>query len=65
MSPPLLGVRRARACGRLLGIQLGRMLHVKHGETWWVIDGKAQVTCGRCRRVTTLGPVLDAARGAR
>jgi hypothetical protein len=68
VTPPLEGIRRTCACGRLLCIQLGRMLHVKHGPTWWVVDGTMQVTCGRCRRSTTLGAAAhasDASGGAR
>ncbi len=65
MKARLEGVRHTCPCGRLLCIQLGRLLHVKHGETWWVVDGQMRVTCGRCRRATTLGASPEAAGAAR
>ena len=52
-------IRRCCACGRLLCVQVGPSFQIKYRETRFVVDGRVQVTCGRCRRSTILSVSHD------
>jgi hypothetical protein len=56
-SSSTIHLRHSCTCGRLLGIQIGRAVHIKHQKIHIIVDGSARITCGRCRRATTLAPV--------
>ena len=61
MTPTLQegGFPRVCVCGRLLCVQAGSHFHVKHRDTRFVAHGSLRITCGRCRRATTLVATRD------